>query len=251
LEIIIGKGLKSKSMQKPGHYNNIIAFIEALNNAKIPYIVIRNYDNLLEDALYMEGHGDIDLLCANSIELAKKIHAFPQEFHIKNGVEDGVHYYVFINGAYCSLDLRYLGDGYYCEKWEEDLLKNREKHNGFYVPSSTDYFYSLIYHAIFQKNKFSKEYQERLEKMAKDLHIKLQGNTLSDFVHLLEKHMEERGYTYVYPKDKYVPFKKKYIQNENLLVVDKQLKRQHFAFHTKVACIEFLVKIKHRLFGKK
>ncbi len=47
-------------------YNSIEEFFSALNAAGINYLVLRNYENLLKPEIYVDGHGDIDLLCDNS-----------------------------------------------------------------------------------------------------------------------------------------------------------------------------------------
>ncbi|MDD3772793.1 MAG: hypothetical protein PHC38_09080 [Weeksellaceae bacterium] len=238
-------------MRNQSYYKNIKEFVQALNVSEIPYLVIRNFENLYEKELYVDGHGDIDLLCADSKALAKKVNAIPKEYHLKNGKEDGTHYYIYIDGKYCNLDLRSVGDGYYCQEWEKDLLKNRVLNNGFYVPAPKDYFYSLIYHSIFQKKEFSEDYRRRLKKMGQDLQINIEENKLGFYIRHLEMYMRENGYTYVYPNDKYVPFRKGLIQDKSLLVVDRSIQRKHCYFHSKLAFIGFLVGIKHRLFGKK
>ena len=33
--------------------------------------ILRNYDNLLDDEIYMGGHGDVDLICEDSTVFAK------------------------------------------------------------------------------------------------------------------------------------------------------------------------------------
>lgn len=233
------------------YYNNINEVLEALNNSNIDYLVLRNYDNLLEDEIYMDGHGDIDLLCADSRKLASALHAIDHPGHIKNGEGNGTHYFIFINNVQVSLDLRHIGDGYYCEKWERDLLDRRRKHEGFYVLSTDDYFYSLIYHAIFQKHTFSKEYQQRLQKMAEKLGIETKNYSLSFFVNLLESHMKKHGYHYEYPKDKHVPLKREHIQDKSLFVMHSSRYWEHLIFETKVNAMALLVKIYHKTIKRK
>ena len=58
-----------------GEFQNIQSFVDALNNSGVPYLVLRNYENLLSPDIYVDGHGDIDLLCADSRLLAEKVGA--------------------------------------------------------------------------------------------------------------------------------------------------------------------------------
>ena len=133
-------------------FGRIEDLFNTLNDAGVKYLVLRNYENLLEPELYVDGHGDIDMLCSDSQEIVDLInaHALTQD---KPGMRgDGVHYAIEVDGKPVKLDLRHLGDGYYCTKWEKEMLERRIGHNCFYVMNETDYFYSLIYHAVLQKD---------------------------------------------------------------------------------------------------
>lgn len=228
------------------NYKDIDEFITALNQSGIPYLVLRNWENFKSPELYLNGHGDIDLLCSNSRQLADAIHAKSYTNKVKQVCNDGVHFYISINNEHVSLDLRSIGDGYYCSKWQEDMLSRRIINEGFYVMSAEDYFFSLIHHAILQKNVFSNEYKERLQRMAEGLKIQLEGITISSFIHELESYMTKNKYSYTYPTDTFVPLNTKYI-NKNLLEKNSKLAFLHWKFDTKVTLMEFLVKIKHLL----
>lgn len=238
-------------IKKIPDYKSMKEVFDILNQNQIVYAVLRNYDNLLEDEIYMDGHGDVDLICADSDLLAETIKANPQEFHMKKGMSDLVHYYFHLNGNYVSLDLRHIGDGYYCEKWQREMLDRRTMHNGFYVLNEEDHFYTLVYHAIFQKKIFTKEYKERLTKMAKDLNLNVGNAQIQDFVFLLEKYMKANAYRYQYPVDKIIPLKKQYIQDKTLFDFDFKNWSRNFIFQTKVNGIETLVRLKHKMIKPK
>lgn len=231
-------------------YNNILEVIEQLEASETRYLILRNYDNLLNDALYMNGHGDIDILCENSLKLAKSLNATPDPNHIKNGKHDGVHFYIFIAGERVSLDLRFVGDGYYCSKWQKDMLQRRVLFHSFYVMNKEDYFYSLIYHAIFQKEMLTEEYKNRLLSMAHDLDIKLHDDKIKTFVMELEQYMIKHNYIYIYPKDYYVSLNTKYIVNSSLLHFEFNKWLKHNKFILKVCIIKVLVQLKHLLIRK-
>ena len=153
-------------------YANFRDVLEVLHRNQILYVILRNYDNLLEQKVYMDGHGDVDMLVEDSYKVADLLGAKTYQMH----GDDGTHYYVIVNRQRVSLDLRHIGDGYYCKRWQQDMLKRRVKYNGFYVMNVEDYFYSLIYHAILQKPIFSEEYRNRLSIMAKQLGIVISKN---------------------------------------------------------------------------
>lgn len=229
-----------------GVYDSINSFVEALNATGVSYLVLRNYENMLSPEIYIDGHGDIDLLCANSRLLAEGIGAMAYIDKVKKVCGDGIHYYIIIAGKHVSLDLRCVGDGYYCTKWQDDMLRRRIMKNGFYVMDEFDYVYSLIYHAILQKRTFSEEYRVRLIKMLDALKIPMWGDTLRCFVDLMECYMRKYGYVYTYPTDIFVPLRTKYI-NKRMLQKDFSMALKHWIFDKKVDTIEFLVNIKHLL----
>lgn len=224
-------------------YENFRDVLEVLNQNQILYVILRNYDNLLEQKMYMNGHGDVDMLVEDSYKVADILGAKTYQTH----GEDGTHYYVIVNRQIVSLDLRHIGDGYYCKRWQQDMLKRRVKYNGFFVMNAEDYFYSLIYHAILQKPIFSEEYRNRLYIMAKQLGVVVSKNKAqSEYICYMEHYMRTHGYTYTYPNDIYVPLYKKGI---SLDLLDKEFKLAlaHRMFNCKCRIIDFIVKCKHLL----
>jgi len=232
------------------NYSSMSEVFELLKHHKVNYAILRNYDNLLDDEIYMGGHGDVDLICEDSTVFAKVLNAQPHDFHVKNGKSDGTHYYTYVQNNYVSLDLRHIGDGYYCEKWEKQMLARKIIHNGFYVLNESDYFFTLIYHAIYQKPSLTIEYRDRLTAMAKNLNLDGGTGISQDFITLLETYMRHNNYCYQYPKDKYVPFNKKNIQDKSLLDFHFKEYFKNTVLHSKIAVISFLVKTKHCLFKK-
>lgn len=226
-----------------GQYDTVHDFLHALNTSGIKYVVLRNYEKMLEPKMYMDGHGDIDLLCEESNSMARAIGA--QSFHH----DDGIHYYVKIAGEKVSLDLRSVGDGYYCTPWQQEMLQSRVQENGIWVMNLENYLYSLIHHAVLQKRSLSEEYSLRLKEMSQRQGVRVETLTERSFISILEKYMIEKGYFYVYPRDFMVPLRTSII-NKQLLQRDLSLAYQHWKFDAKVKAIEFLVKVKHLLEGK-
>lgn len=146
-------------------WNSIQEIFDALNQSSINYVVLRNYESLNNTNIFMEGHEDIDLLC-DSITLAKKILGARKiyKFPGRNS------YKINLNNTELQVDIRYVGDGYYDTKWEKAILNTKKLFNDYiYIISDEMYFYTLIYHAIYQKNFLSSEYYVKLQNMGMQL----------------------------------------------------------------------------------
>ena len=225
------------------NYNDISEVFEILNHNKIEYLVMRNFENLLSPDIYLDGHGDIDILCSNSLVVADLLKA---EAWNPQKERDRVHYRIYVHDAPVSLDLRSVGDGYYCTEWQEYILKHRISNGTFFIMDNVSYFYTLIYHAILQKREFSQEYQERLEDMAFKLGVSINSYDLHSFITCLNAYMQKHDFRYTYPTDIYVPLQTKYV-DKKLLERNIRLAFQHWLFDTKISIIEFLVSVKHKL----
>lgn len=227
-------------------FSNIAEFFQALNDAGIIYLVLRNHENLLEPEMYVGGHGDIDLLCDDSQAIVHLIDAKPLTRDQRNLRGDGIHYSIKVDDHPVQLDLRQVGDGYYCQKWEKELLERRIKHDCFYMMSEEDYFYTLTYHAILQKRSLSEEYRSRLLEMARQLKLTVEKSSEQGLLKLLEDHMRAHGYHYSYSQDHMVPNRFNLV-DQKLVEKNRGLQLSHFGFDIIVTTIEWLVKIKHIL----
>lgn len=127
-------------------WKNIQEMFQALETNNCNYVIMRNYEELLNDNFYCSGHADIDFLTDDVNKFVKVLKAFPRFIE-----DDKIHYLVDIDGTEVIIDVRTVGDDYYCKKWEKEILKNRIRINNWYVTDSENYYYSLVYHAILQK----------------------------------------------------------------------------------------------------
>lgn len=182
------------------YFDSAYSVIKALNDNNAEYLILRNFENLLNEKIYVGGHEDIDILCMSSNEIVEILGAISNRTK-----EDNTHYHIFINNNRVNLDLRSVGDGYYCTIWQKKMLQNRKVNCGFYVMNEIDYFYSLIYHAIIQKHYFTKEYRLRLTEMSKKIGVTPNGYTKESFVEELEKYMKKNNYTFDYTRDPSIP----------------------------------------------
>ena len=172
---------------------DIQAIFESIS-ADCGYLIMRNWEGFYDDIL-IEGHNDIDLLCANQRSRDMIVGAFTA----KKLTLDGFHYSFIYRGMEVTLDTRIVGDGYYDINWQRSMLQNRVKNPlGFYVMSDEDYFYSLAYHAIYQKKDgLSEEYRERLGKMKPEIKDCQQ----EDYIKVLDEYMMSHGYFYTHTVD--------------------------------------------------
>ena len=168
-----------------------------INTTTGDYLVMRNWEGFYDDIL-LEGHNDIDLLCRDQDTrdiIVRLLDARPL-------TPDGFHYGFRYQDQEVTLDTRILGDGYYDRKWQRDMLKRKRQHPlGFYVMDSENYFYSLIYHAIYQKKDgLSEEYAERLNQMSSAAEMLTQD----DFARQLDSFMRRKRYAYTMTMDQSV-----------------------------------------------
>jgi hypothetical protein len=179
-------------MAKMKNWESLFDFFNVLNS-NVEYVVLRNYEDFLEGKFNVE-HPDIDVLCRDSEEFIRHAKSISRSKN-KN---DLIHQKVLIQDKFVALDVRYVGDGYYDESWEEDMINKRVLLNDFcYVLDDENYYFSLLYHALVQKWELSKDYQIRLEHMAN--HLLKEVNCSPYSLDLLQSYMRKKGYLFTYP----------------------------------------------------
>ena len=171
----------------------------AFLNDAVPYVVIRNSETL-PDGHDPSLHGDIDFLVEDEASAAallgaRKVH--PERHR--------VHYEVMAGGVPIRIDLRHVGDDYYCEEWERDILDRRRLlPSGVYVPSAEDGFFSLVYHALYQKFEVAPDYAAKAKALADEAGVG--GASFDDWLPELERFLGRKGYSVPRPRDLSVKF---------------------------------------------
>lgn len=203
--------LLKKDLLGANGFKSVEEMFYVLNNG-IDYAVLRNYE-VLPDEIYVNKHNDIDLICSSREGAAYLLNAKKvQELDYR------VQYQVKVGEKIANFDLRYIGDKYYDEKMEKDLLKNRVwNQKGFYILEKEDYFYTLLYHALIHKPEFLEDYQDRLMKMNFNFTKKIVQN-LQNSMEYLEDWLIQKKYIIERPVDLSVYFNTKNLQYVSPLV---------------------------------
>ncbi len=137
-------------------WENVKEILDVLNHCD-EYVVMRNFEDL-PDKVSLVEHGDIDFLTKSWRYTASLLSAVP----VFEG-DDRRHFHLVMkSGEKLPIDLRSVGDNYYDPEWQQRILENRVKFNGFYIPNDEDLRFSLIYHALLHKAKVSPDYTRLL-----------------------------------------------------------------------------------------
>ena len=159
----------------------------------MPYVVLRNSE-MLPDAFDPSVHGDIDILVPDAADCAGVLGArkvFPEPWR--------VHYEVTVAGRPVRFDFRFVGDGYYDERWERAMLSRGVVADGVRRPAPEDAFYALVYHALFQKRSIAPDYEGKIRDLAHA--AKLPGNSFEEWLGLLEDFLSRERYAVTRPVD--------------------------------------------------
>lgn len=129
-----------------------------LNDVEFKYVVLRNWDGLPHYAELGE-HGDLDLLVYDISHFEEilaghltRVYPHPR-----------VQYRIAIGDSFVQADIRYVGDGYYPEEFENNILNTRELNpNGFWTPNPLHHRLALAYHAVHHKGYIAEDYKRWL-----------------------------------------------------------------------------------------
>lgn len=171
------------------------------------YVVLRNFEEFENGKFQLPGHADIDILTNQREKIVHALGAFP-----RCNYWDGIHYTIQIGDMTSDLDIRTIGDGYYDKTWERDILVRKiEGPCGCFRPSPADYYYSLVYHAILQKENTPEDYLIRLSKLGSCIGIA--AETEDEHLEALYKYMMNYKYCITEPFDLWVKLRRELISN--------------------------------------
>ena len=174
-------------------YKSVEDFFSKANQTT-EYAVLRNFEEFGSSSFLLQ-HPDIDLICTDRNTMINELDLLPRGKSI-----DTIHRKVLINDIYVPVDLRCPGDGYYCEKWESGMIKNRKYGgDGYYILSDEDYRFSLLYHVLIQKDNISADYKLRISRMFND-ETDISLNEVH-YLRILEDFMSDKGYFFTFPEN--------------------------------------------------
>lgn len=171
--------------QKSKNWLSIRQLFESLK-PDVSWIVLRNAEFLPDE--FWDNDKDIDILCSDRELLVSKIGALRRD-----GSE--ASYHVNINGRMLELDIREVGDDYYCSKWSARMLSDKRYINDLVpITGKDDYLYSLLYHAVVHKINIKEKYKEE---------FKAEFGSVTDrqLKCLLTDYMKKQKYNVMLPKD--------------------------------------------------
>ena len=127
---------------------SIVQFFQYMNDVDFKYVVLRNWENL-PFKVETGPHSDLDLLV---YDLDHFLELFPDLERVYP--EPRVQFKLYLDsGEYVQLDARHIGDGYYPDALEENILKTREWNPlGFWTPNPLHHRIGLAYHCVHHKN---------------------------------------------------------------------------------------------------
>jgi predicted component of type VI protein secretion system len=210
LTLLFGKNIDDFTKELPTKWDGIIKKIKLdligtdgwknmnelfyVMNGTVNYVVLRNFEGMPSEFDY----NDVDLL----VEDEKLAYIVKKDFSLVKDNLRSIKIKVGTNNI--TLNPNYVGDHYYDQKWEKDILKRRVLHdNGFYIPNKSDYFYTLLYHVIFHDRwkkiiNIREDYKKLLLNLAKELkleevtEISLNNKNLLEI--LIKKYMKKSFY---------------------------------------------------------
>ena len=123
------------------------SLLELLDSIPGRYVVLRNFGG-------EPDHGDIDLLVEDIDEVVEALRVVRIDAYRFGNIEDiGLKnkYVAVLPEGTVVLDLRYVGDKYFDEGWQEQVLATRIQQDGMWRPSQVQWYWTLLYHALFHK----------------------------------------------------------------------------------------------------
>ena len=157
-------------------------------NGTVRYVILRNFEHMPEKFDYH----DVDLL----VDDEKLAFIVNKDFSLEKDNARAIRFKVGENEI--IFNPNYLGDNYYDERWEKDILFRRAMHkNGFYMPEKRDYFFSLLYHVLFHerwknKKEISQKYKNILSELADNLDLENFSEKKLNDIKFLKKFMNKK-----------------------------------------------------------
>ena len=187
----------SRNIEGINGWKSLEQLLYVMNNT-IEYVVLRNFEHMPKKYI-SKDHADIDFL-VRDVDQAAYISSAQKIYKDR--------YKINIAGKNILVDFESVGDGFYDQKWQNHILKEKIFFkNIFYVPNPENYFYCLIYHVLFHKRNIAADYHFKIKQAYKKLNIyNYKKCNFNNYLYLLEKFISKNGYHIEKPKDSSIFF---------------------------------------------
>lgn len=166
-------------------YESLREVFDALRSES--YVFLRNFHG-------EPDHSDIDLLVESVADIRQRIRPIKVDAYGKSPdleAELKYKYLVRIGDELAKFDLRYVGDGYFDEDWQRQVIEFAIYEDYYWRPNDHDWYWTLLYHAHFHKGTL-KVYRDQLDQLRPgDKHDRS----------VLVKYMHSNGFTFPAPDD--------------------------------------------------
>lgn len=114
-------------------------------NLTLDYVVLRNSQELIEGAI--DKILDVDLLVSDQgifLSISGASYSYPRSVGASSCT-------VRVSNTDVIFDATSIGDGYYCQAWQRDVIERRKFTTFLYTPSIEDEYFCYIYHLALHK----------------------------------------------------------------------------------------------------
>lgn len=159
------------------------------------WLVLRSAEDLLSD--FLETGKDIDILCRNLTDFILAVNG-------RQKSQSNFTFQVDVLHKLVDIDASYIGDDYYDQTWQRDMLATKSYQGIVPQLNIEHYFYSLLYHARIHKNIVKSTYVPLLRQMAKVIMLNFDEKILfndKNCAQFLDEYFDLNGYKLTYPQD--------------------------------------------------
>lgn len=161
-------------------WNSLEELFTVLNSVpQLKYVVLRGWNELLGE---IENIQDIDFLVNDWVLFSKLIRLRPNKYKPYKG-------YIVLKDSRVSIDIRFLGDGYFDSNWQNNVLVSRQHTHFFFIPDEENYLFSLLYHKLIHKKGQSTKYEFEMKLLSANYKV-----APSELIYLLAAYMNTNHY---------------------------------------------------------
>ncbi len=171
-------------------WNELFSILNYCSN----YLILRDFEAILSQQPIEE----LEFLCDNYQSLASTANIQQDQSSPFRGT-------LVVSEQVKHINIRFVGDGYFANSWEKDLLNRRSMNQRVYTPCTEDFFFSLLYYTRVYQKQPNEYYEQTLRELAEVLSFDwFPSDKVSDdkyFAAILSGYMRAKKYYYEQPFD--------------------------------------------------